>query len=206
MPGQTYRISESEMKSFRKQQLFLDRRLWFGCDVHGQSLLNLSKREMPCLQCESFATCGQTFDVSKMDLIWSLLLRSLHWSNTAHVQVNKYKLFHLTPKTLLDNIATTYLFKRGLLTPAHWSFFITTSCLLLCLHPYTYFSLCPKWPPLSSRGKFPLVLRDLVQSYFFSEAFPSCLRKKQLLSPLPRHPVTTRVESRVQRSTYGIPV
>ena len=49
MSVKTYRISESEMKSFRKQQLFLDRRLWFGCDVHGQSLLNLSKREVPCL-------------------------------------------------------------------------------------------------------------------------------------------------------------
>ena len=50
-----------------------------------------------------------------MDLVWSLLLRSLHWSDTAHLQDNKYRLFRLAPKTLLDSIATAYLFKFGVL-------------------------------------------------------------------------------------------
>ena len=112
------------------------------------------KKRGPRFKCKSFATRWQTLGISKMDLIWSLLLKSLHWNNTVPLQVNKCKLLS-DPKTLL-NIAT-YLSKLGSLTPAPWSFFTTTSSFRLCLHPHSYSSFCPKWPQ-SSLGKFPLVL------------------------------------------------
>lgn len=43
---ENFRIRDEEIQK-AADALFLDRRLWFSCDFHGQSLRDLSKREGP---------------------------------------------------------------------------------------------------------------------------------------------------------------
>lgn len=108
---------------------------------------SISQREVgPSLKCKSCISGWQTSGVTNMALILSLVLQSLHWSETVHLQINKHKLFHLTQKNLA--ITVTYLSKHGSLAPAHHSSlsFISTSCFLQSLHAYICWSLCPRYP------------------------------------------------------------
>lgn len=165
-----FRIREEELWK-AADVLFLDRRLRFSCDFHGQSLLKLSKREGSYLKYRSFIKCWQTLDVTKVDLIQSLLLKGCHFSKTAHLHVNKCKLSSITQKTILNTIEK--LTFPDLTTFAYSSFtnyYIMLSPKSTSLHKL--FLVPGALPSQSSLDKFPLVFQYLVQSHFNCEAFP----------------------------------
>lgn len=129
-----------------------------------------SQREWPGVTCKSFIKCWQTWDVTKRDLIWSLLLKSYQWGQTARLQINKCKVFLLTLLHKIEKLNFLNWVHSLLptMSPCHVQ---GTSCFLPSPRSYT----CPRYPPKSSLGKFPLVLQDPVQSYCTCSAKPSLL-------------------------------